>query len=182
MKESVWIDILTDNMTTKLAMDGRWSKGMSALAFLLIQSMTAPLSAQPPKLANPNATTVSAITLAPMSAPVQRLRPRNRLMKQVAAKLSGMASWYGRALQGHRTASGERFDMNEMTACHRTLPFGTRVLVTNMKNSESVIVRITDRGVLNADRIIDLSAAAADKLGMLRSGTAPVRLSVLPAS
>ncbi len=103
-------------------------------------------------------------------------------MKQVAAKFSGMASWYGRALQGHRTASGAIFDSNELTACHRTLPFGTLVRVTNLKNRESVVVRITDRGVLNADRVIDLSAAAADKIGMLRAGVAPVRLSVVPAA
>ncbi len=169
-------------MTMKLAMDGRLSTGVSALALLLIQSLASPASAQLPKLANLNTTSVSSITLSPLVPRLQRSKPRLKLMKQVAAKLSGMASWYGRALQGHRTASGERFDMNELTACHRSLPFGTRVLVTNLANRESVVVRITDRGVLNADRVIDLSAAAADRLGMLRSGVAPVRLSVLPAS
>ena len=168
-------------MTIKNTIERHLSKGVSALALLVLPSVAIPMSGQTPKLANPNATSVSSLTLSPLVRPMA-LKPRMRFIKQVASKFSGMASWYGRALQGHRTASGEPFDMNELTACHRTLPFGTLVRVTNTKNRESVIVRITDRGVLNADRIIDLSAAAADKIGMLRMGVAPVRLSVIPAS
>jgi rare lipoprotein A len=90
-----------------------------------------------------------------------------------------MASWYGKVLQGHRTASGRRFDMFEMTAAHRSLPFGSKVKVTDLRNKKSVVVTITDRGVLNPDRVIDLSYAAADKLGMLKSGVDPVKLEVL---
>ncbi len=93
--------------------------------------------------------------------------------------LQGIASWYGAVLHGHKTASGEAFDEADLTACHRTLPFGTRVLVTDTSSQRSVIVRINDRGVLNPDRVIDLSAAAADKLGILRSGLAHVKLEVL---
>src|SRR6266550_6786618 len=70
---------------------------------------------------------------------------------------SGMASWYGSVLQGHRTASGRRFDMYEFTAAHRTLPFGSRVKVTDLRNHRSVVVTITDRGVLYPERVIDLS-------------------------
>jgi rare lipoprotein A len=91
----------------------------------------------------------------------------------------GMASWYGKVLQGHRTASGRPFNMFELTAAHRSLPFGSKVKVTDLRNRKSVIVTITDRGVLDADRVIDLSYAAADKLDMLKSGVDPVKLEVL---
>jgi rare lipoprotein A len=91
----------------------------------------------------------------------------------------GMASWYGAVLNGHKTASGETFDMNQMTACHRTLPFGTMVRVVDLHSGKSVIVRINDRGVLFRERIIDLSRGAADKLGIRKAGVASVRLEVL---
>lgn len=80
---------------------------------------------------------------------------------------------------GRKTASGERFDMYAMTACHPTLPFGSRVRVVNLKNGRSVVVRITDRGDLEKGRIIDLSYGAAQKLAMTDDGLAPVRLDVL---
>jgi rare lipoprotein A len=82
----------------------------------------------------------------------------------------GLASWYGLAFQGRRTASGERFDMNAFTAAHPTLPFGTRVLVRNPRNDRAVVVRINDRGPFVPGRIIDLSHAAARALGMLSFG------------
>ncbi len=91
----------------------------------------------------------------------------------------GIASWYGAVLNGHKTASGETFDMNQMTACHRTLPFGTMVRVVDLRSHKSVIVRINDRGVLFADRIIDLSVGAAERLGIRSAGTAKVRVDVL---
>lgn len=91
----------------------------------------------------------------------------------------GLASWYGNTFNGRKTASGERFDMSAMTACHPTLPFGSLVRVVNLKNGRSVIVRITDRGELAEGRIIDLSFAAAEKLAMTNSGLAPVVLNVL---
>src|ERR1700727_524889 len=77
---------------------------------------------------------------------------------------SGLASWYGEVLQGHRTASGRIFDKNELTAAHRTLPFGSKVKVTDLRNQRSVIVTITDRGELFPDRVIDLSLGAARQL------------------
>jgi len=94
--------------------------------------------------------------------------------------MSGNASWYGSVLQGHKTASGEIFDDSQLTAAHRTLPFGTMVRVTDLRNQRSVIVKITDRGELYADRAIDLSYAAAQQLNMLRDGVHPVRLTVIP--
>jgi rare lipoprotein A len=87
-----------------------------------------------------------------------------------------MASWYG---ESQTTASGERFDKHALTAAHRTLPFGTRVRVTNTRNGKSVIVRINDRGPYGHGRIIDLSEEAARRLGMIDAGVAPVTLEVL---
>lgn len=93
----------------------------------------------------------------------------------------GVASWYGKAHHRHRTANGERFDMRAMTAAHRTLPFGTIVRVENLGNGREVKVRINDRGPYVRGRIIDLSAKAADALGIAGQGVAKVRLEVLPA-
>jgi rare lipoprotein A len=93
--------------------------------------------------------------------------------------LEGIASWYGAVLNGHRTASGERFNMYDMTACHKTLPFGTIVKVTSQVTGRSVNVRINDRGVLSDGRIIDLSFAAAAKLGIVKAGLAPVKLEIV---
>ena len=88
----------------------------------------------------------------------------------------GKASWYGPGFHGTRTASGERFDMNELTAAHRSLPFGTRVRVRNTRNGKEVVVRINDRGPHIADRIIDLSKAAAVALDMVQAGATLVVL------
>ena len=90
---------------------------------------------------------------------------------------SGLASWYGPGFQGHRTASGERFNSNGLTAAHRSLPLGCRVLVTNRANGRSVVVRINDRGPFGTGKVIDLSHASARAIGM--SGSAPVSLSRL---
>ena len=88
----------------------------------------------------------------------------------------GTASYYGARHHGKRTASGERFDQHALTAAHRQLPFGTRVLVTNLDNQRTVMVRITDRGPHTRGRLIDVSRAAAEQLGMIGSGTAKVRV------
>jgi rare lipoprotein A len=94
-------------------------------------------------------------------------------------RLRGLATWYGQEFDGKLTASGETFHMDELTACHPTLPFGSVVRVKNLRNHRSVIVRITDRGALLEGRIIDLSYAAAEQLAMTRAGIAPVALEVL---
>lgn len=92
---------------------------------------------------------------------------------------TGGASYYGARHHGKRTASGETFNQNAMTAAHRQLPFGTRVKVTNLNNDRSVIVRINDRGPHGRGRVIDVSRKAAEQLGMLRSGVAKVRVQSL---
>jgi len=91
----------------------------------------------------------------------------------------GFASYYDSSFDGSRTASGRRYDEKALTAAHRTLPFGTRVHVTNLENGRSVVVTITDRGPFARGRIIDLSRRAARALEFLRDGTARVRLTVV---
>ncbi len=94
---------------------------------------------------------------------------------------TGKASWYGQRYHGRTTASGVRFDMNAMTAAHRSLPFGTRVRVTNLANRRSVVVTINDRGPFAGGRIIDLSRRAAEILGMVRTGVVRVRVHAIAA-
>jgi rare lipoprotein A len=91
----------------------------------------------------------------------------------------GEASWYGKPYHGRATASGERYDMHEMTAAHQTLPFHTVVRVRNLDNGREVKVRITDRGPFVKGRILDLSYKAAKKLGMVEKGVVPVKITVL---
>ena len=91
----------------------------------------------------------------------------------------GNASWYGRHFHKKRTTSGERYNMYHLTAAHKTLPFNTYVLVTNLANQKKVIVRINDRGPFTHHRLIDLSYAAAKKIGMLGLGTTPVTVKAL---
>ena len=92
---------------------------------------------------------------------------------------TGTASYYGAKHHGNKTASGEPFNQNALTAAHRQLPFGTQVKVTNLDNDKSVVVRINDRGPHTRGRLIDLSRKAAEQLGMISSGTARVRVQAL---
>jgi rare lipoprotein A len=91
----------------------------------------------------------------------------------------GIASWYGKQFHGRRTSSGETYDMYEMTAAHKTLPLPTYVKVTSQRNGRSIVVRVNDRGPFHSKRIIDLSYAAAVKLGIANSGTAPVSIEAI---
>ena len=126
-----------------------------------------------------------ATAVAP-SAPVVVSKPTPTFVEDVQAEkkipahlLHGVASWYGSVFNGRQTASGETFNMYAMTACHPTLPFGTKVRVVNTANHKSVVVRITDRGLLYDGRILDLSYGAAQKLGMVNVGVARVKIQVL---
>lgn len=105
--------------------------------------------------------------------------PRTPSSNTLATLGEGKASWYGPNFHGKLTANGEIFDMNELTAAHRTLPFNTMVRVDNLDNGRTVIVRINDRGPYVNNRIIDLSRKAAADLGMINSGTSSVRLSLI---
>lgn len=95
------------------------------------------------------------------------------------AKQCGSASWYGPGFHGRTTANGERFDQNQMTAAHKRLPFGSKIRVTNQLNGKSLTLRVNDRGPFAKGRILDASAAAAQKLGFKRRGHAPVCVSVV---
>jgi rare lipoprotein A len=104
--------------------------------------------------------------------------PRPQAPDGVGAEV-GIASWYGPGFHGRTTASGQRYDMYAMTAAHKTLPFGTRVRVTNLENRRSVVLTITDRGPFVAGRIVDVSKRAAQALGFERQGKVKVSLEVL---
>ncbi len=123
--------------------------------------------------------------LAPIPAPLRAIPAPGALAKSLAIHpkrrnlFSGIATWYGDVLKGHHTASGEIFDPQALTACHPTLPFGTLVRVINLRNRQSVVVRINDRGILSPKGVIDLSTAAAEQINMLHAGVAPVRLEIV---
>ncbi|UOG75296.1 septal ring lytic transglycosylase RlpA family protein [Hymenobacter tibetensis] len=97
-----------------------------------------------------------------------------------AAVLRGRASWYGREHQGLRTSSGERFDRNKFTCAHKTLPFGTKLRVTNLETQASVVVRVSDRGPFRHQRILDLSEIAARPLGIVEHGAVSVLAEIVP--
>ncbi|MEH2434073.1 MAG: septal ring lytic transglycosylase RlpA family protein [Nostoc sp.] len=117
--------------------------------------------------------------LPPVHLPASIQKLPQEAVGIVRATLRGMASYYGYDGSGNRTASGQRFNPEGMTAAHRSLPFGTQVRVTNTRNGRSVVVRINDRGPFVRGRVIDLSAGAARILGMMGSGVAPVHIEVL---
>ncbi|WP_017314814.1 septal ring lytic transglycosylase RlpA family protein [Mastigocladopsis repens] len=126
-----------------------------------------------------NASALNEIADLPARASISIPKLPQMIARRVRSGARGMASYYGYDGSGNRTATGERFNPEGMTAAHRHLPFGTRVRVTNTRNGRSVVVRINDRGPFARGRIIDLSVAAARILGMMRSGVAPVRIEVI---
>ena len=111
--------------------------------------------------------------------PKPQPEPQKIAVGPITFQYQGWASWYGPGFHGNLSASGERYNQYAMTAAHKTLPFGTRVRVTNLNNGSSVVVRINDRGPFIRGRVIDLSAAAARILGMIHSGVAPVKVEVI---
>lgn len=143
-------------------------------------SITAPASlpSQPQQHSSALASIVEQVPLETQPPQPERVSffKRTEPVKPVSVQ-TGIASWYG---EPQRTASGERFNPNHLTAAHRRLPLGTRVRVTNLANNRSTVVRINDRGPYIKGRILDLSTAAARELAMINSGLAKVRVEVLP--
>jgi len=141
-----------------------------AVVVMLLATRTVHADARLRPTLTPNAeVSVTGATPATLASPGRKL-----------GRLHGIASWYGGVFHGRKTASGEQYDQNAMTACHPTLPFGSIVRVVNLHNHLSVVVRITDRGdLINEGRVIDLSYGAAQKLAMVHDGLVPVDLEVL---
>jgi rare lipoprotein A (peptidoglycan hydrolase) len=146
-------------------------------------------------LAAQSCTTVSPLNrqtalpeLAPPAKPVPALNGGKTLSDNAPADATvkriqrGEASWYGPGFQGKKTAAGDSFDPKELTAAHQTFPLGSKVKVTNLSNGKTAEVEIKDRGPFVAGRIIDVSKAAAEKLGMIASGTVPVQIELLSDS
>jgi len=120
-----------------------------------------------------------AASPAPAFLAVKKTAPETPGQKRLQI-IHGLASWYGGVFNGRKTANGETFNMHELTACQSNLPFGSIVRVINRRNKRSVVVRINDRGdLVEEERVIDLSWAAAEKLAMTRSGLAKVDVEVL---
>jgi rare lipoprotein A len=121
------------------------------------------------------------IALSPKTearSPVSVGPPRTDTVPKEEAE-TGVASWYGEEFQGNTTANGEIYDLNGLTAAHPTLPFGTTVRVTNLSNRKNILLRINDRGPYIGRRLIDVSWAAAKRLGFVQSGTTRVRVEVV---
>jgi rare lipoprotein A len=131
----------------------------------LALGLTTLAQAQQPAASAPAAAAAPAAAPAPAAVPA-------------AAGSEGKLAWYGRKFAGRKTASGERYNPDALTLAHKDLPFGTKVKVTNVKNNRSVVLRVNDRGPTQADRIGDVSQAAARKLGMMRSGVIDARIEV----
>lgn len=112
------------------------------------------------------------------TSPAEAKTPRNTDGK-ILLTLEGVASYYADDFHGKQTSNGEIYDMNSLTAAHRTFPFGTKVRITNLETSKTVIVRVNDRGPFHEGRIIDLSLGAAKELDLVKTGTGRVRIEVL---
>ena len=126
------------------------------------------------------ATGLPASGVAIAVAPEELVYPAGSAGLEYARDLgTGTASYYGERFAGRPTASGEIFDPGELTAAHRSLPFGSRVLVTSEQTGQSVVVTINDRGPFHGNRVIDLSKAAASRIGLIRQGSGPVSLALL---
>ncbi len=168
----------------------RSARGLAALVLVAVtsvglwpQASTAPVPPRVKKVKRVAAKKTAPLAVAPVA--LVAATP----VEEVAAPLApeageligtGEASYYGQELAGNRTASGERFDPDALTAAHRTLPMGSRVRVVNERTGASVVVRVNDRGPFADDRVLDVSEGAAREIGMIRRGTANVRMELLP--
>jgi rare lipoprotein A len=145
---------------------------------VLIESMHSSLLLGPPDTSRRRALALLAAPLLAISC-AKKKSARVPAAPRIGALETGIASWYGPPYHGRRAASGEIYDMEKLTAAHRTLPFNTWVEVTNLTNGKKVRVRITDRGPFVGGRIVDLSRAAAREIDMIGPGIAKVRLEVI---
>ncbi|MEA3053218.1 MAG: rare lipoprotein [Sphingomonadales bacterium] len=164
-------------MFSRLRRRGTHTAIMFALAGLMssvpVQAVETPVGERMDSLAE---------TVGTLDESVQVPAPAGIEEKVYQAIGQGEASYYGNELAGNRTASGERFNPNGLTAAHRSLPLGTKLRVTNVANGRSVIVRVNDRGPFVRSRLIDVSLGAAREIQMVRTGKAQVRLEIVPTT
>jgi rare lipoprotein A len=138
------------------------------------------LSAALAQPATPGSRTAApALPAATASSPPAAATGAPAPVAATAGDMTGKAAWYGKKFAGRKTASGRKFDPNALTAAHATLPFGTKIRVTNTANDKSVELTVTDRCSASTGRILDVTPAAARALGFIRQGTAEVRIEVL---
>ena len=157
----------------------------SAIAALALLALPLPAQSQAPQTAFEGA--FGEIERPPLPLEAEEhavdlktaISPANDSFNVLRNLGSGIASYYGKRFHGQQTANGETFDMNALTAAHRSLPFGSLVRVTNPRNGRSVVVRINDRGPFIDGRVIDISRAAAKEIGLIRRGHAEVELELL---
>ncbi len=164
-----------------------------AVAMLLSQSQSAAqsttqITAPPPSFRDSFEpylpSTAPDLRIPPSAVDLETFEPKREKREPLGGKTvrnlgTGVASYYGKRFHGRRTANGERFNMRAMTAAHKSLPFGTKVRVINARNGRAVVVRINDRGPFIRGRTIDLSRAAAKKIGLISTGHARVKLQIV---
>jgi rare lipoprotein A len=155
-------------------------RGTQLAVTLTIVGLTVPGPVQADELAAGDRIASLTETVAALDENIRIAPPEAKAEAVLELIGQGEASYYGHELAGNRTASGERFNPNGLTAAHRTLPLGTKLRVTNVANGRSVIVRVNDRGPFVRSRVIDVSLGAAREINMVRSGKAQVRLELVP--
>jgi rare lipoprotein A len=148
-------------------------------AFATLATITFASHAQTPPAAAPASPATPA---APAAAPAPAATPAASSQPAAAGVETGLAAVYSDKLQGRKTASGQVYDRNKLTTAHKTLPFGTKVKVTNVKNDKSVVLVVNDRGPTQAGRVLDISPAAAKSLGFSPKAMAEVRVEVAEAA
>lgn len=149
---------------------------MAAVAAIAILPVAGPAQADAPIAP---VVAVNAIASAEVPQFIEKTVSQQVALPSGRTIAGGIATFYGRQFTGAKTASGERYAPDLLTAAHRTLPFGTRLQVTNPRNGNSVVVTINDRGPFHSNRILDLSDAAADQIGIRNAGSGRVELAVL---
>ena len=180
---------------SKPVLHWRYILCVSALAALLVACSSSERSSTSRYSQAQDSAPYQAIDVSAVKDAVPRVEPKSRygnpasyvvlgkryttLASSKGYKKRGIASWYGTKFHGHRTSSGESYDMYEMSAAHKTLPLPTYARVSNLRNGRSVIVKINDRGPFHENRVIDLSYAAASKLGILGKGTGLVEVETI---
>lgn len=178
------LEVNTFGAIMQLSSPREWGRRPSVLFALLLAVLAGCASPQKTVVHAPPPTYKPPVPQPKKTPPQPRVKetlPKPKPKKEVSKPKpkryqSGVASWYGRRFHGRRTANGERYNMNAMTAAHRKLPFGTWVRVERLDNGRQVVVRINDRGPFIKGRVIDLSRAAARRLGILGAGVASVRI------